>query len=760
MNLNTSLNEGSVIDSSDISVQSPNGGPFVPAGCLDLPSPYIVITIGDDTASLACENGIPAVALSGMRSWPAKRLEVTDVVNRDTTVHANLIEIAKKFGAAIIVGSSEARSNQFLEKALSTFADALRRQAGVPVAYFAVKDPKAKKGKNTDGLDTPGYMNLGDWMQMDFQHVVNSLNFHIAKEKERFSARSNGGGYTALGYGENNENWVWSNERENLSKLTPDAVMKVGQLLTVCGGEWITATYGKEDRRTGEIRVDYQEVAKEIIDACAKMGPFRPEMLRGRGVWPDPYNPEVLIVNGAGNLWRTDGKKQDRVGEYIYAASVTIGVDESTVEATTNEVQELLDVLQTWKFKRQSDARMLMGWMCLAFTCGANKWRPHLSLTGELGAGKSTLVSLVQAILGHASILRDADSTESGLRQEIQSRSCAIILDEAEGDGDKLGRILAFFRSSSSGAIKARGTANHIAASFEMKAMGLLSGIVQPQKKAAEESRFILIELDSVNAEAAGKPGRLIQHDGAEARKLGVCLFKRMLKSWPRFLRANELIRQVVREAGHSPRFIDTMSSAITASWIALNDGELTLPEAIIYTKSFDIEDDADRITGEKEEQLILDYLLMSHISVGGSKMSVATACEYAFGDKKCAFALGEIGLRVDVDENRERRLLLNLRNPKIKELFEKSDWPNGDLDKPLRRLRGVKKFKEQCRIGSNNCKPLSIPLPDLVKQPQPAAATTLSKKMRESLGIDAVADYASKSRDQIYLNKSPRCNN
>ena len=680
---------------------------------------FVVITCSHTDALAACKQRIAALAVPS--AYCPDGDEETGGIKASSqptpALHSALVEWTRMMQGAVIVCSPEMKKNNTTFKRIEAFRDALSNEASAPVAIAIISESKAQLSVASNEK----YL-LGAWIDspgVRIESIMSWLVLQMTTEREKYAVKP-AGGYIPLGYSETGQEvWVWSCRCEAARQLRMQDVSNGGHLIMTCGKDWIDSRYGYTEPRTGNRKLAFDRLGIDIVEACSIAGNFRRDKLRGTGVWCDPVERNVLIINSAEKVWRTDGKIQSRVekGGHIYQASSTLGVTEGTAEATTAEIEEFRVALATWRFTRgDTDVKLVLGWVMLAFVCGALKWRPHISITGGLQAGKSTLVELIGVILGHAALVRDGGSSESGVRQELGARSCAVLLDEAESDADRLNNLITFFRSGSSGTKKVMGTPSHAAQIFEMRAMGLVAGIIPPKMAPADESRFIQLQLDGNNPEAISQPSRLIR-DPFAARNLGVKVFARMLRQWPRFCNCNNAVREAMRAAGREPRFVDTFAATIAASWVGQYDQPMTSEEAVRYVASFDLGDDGSRLNEANDETLIWHHLLLSQIQIGNHSISIASAAEFAFAEPLQGthrVALGEKGLRINDDsrDEKQRRMYVHTRNPEIAKLFRDTPWKSANLDVPLRRLPGTIKCQTAVRVGSFTCKPLSVVLP------------------------------------------------
>src|SRR5262249_35874742 len=137
----------------------------------------------------------------------------------------------------------------------------------------------------------------------------------------------------------------------------------------------------------------------------------------------------------------------------------------SNCQMTTNpqwcvaRFSELERHFQRWFWVHPVDATVAAALAVCTWVQTILPWRPEVAITAPSGAGKSTLLkSLLAPLYGRLAMYTD-QSSEAGIRQAIQNRSVAIILDEFEKSRERP-KILQLFRSTSRGAVIRRGTAD------------------------------------------------------------------------------------------------------------------------------------------------------------------------------------------------------------------------------------------------------------------------------------------------------------
>jgi hypothetical protein len=675
---------------------------------------YLIITEGEFKALATVHCGLACAGIGGVTLWA------------DATGHAHaaLVALVRKLGGAVVVADSDARANAEVRKHLHALCDDLRLQCpGCIIAYIACPEPKAE-------LDAapPAKVGLDDWLvasRPNIAAVAQLLDWAFDKEAAR-QAVLRVGGYVPLGFSSAGHH-VWALARGRIETIPVGAVTSPGALMTVAGGlAWCQAAYGAPGRN-GATVVNWQKMGGDLVAACTACGAFNADAVRGMGVWPAEDSADVLVVNSA-MVFRTDGAPQERVGStYVYPASGALGVTPTTVAATPTDVAHLLAALATWRWARPSDATLMLGWLCYAYLAGAVSWRAHLNLTGSRGTGKSLLQSFIARLLGRAALLVDGDSTEAGIRQRVGHAALALLIDEGEADGAKLARLLQFLRSASSGATVLRGTQDQMGAEFTLRVAGMVAGICPPRLAAADESRFLALELVGVDAKAAAAPHPLIADERA-ATELGQHLFARILQSWPRLRHAIAMLRGLV---GGDPRYADGVALVLAAAWVALNDGELDVTTARQFVAGIDLATDQERVVKTQDETDLFDHLMSSSVqaSLGGKplRMTIAELC--AGGQHETSTTgphqreLGVYGMRVGTDDGRPV-LLIDTRSAGLRNLFSGTRWAAGRLDASLRRLSGAsRKTGRTVWIGGRSVRAEMVPLVLEGAAGQPAAA-------------------------------------
>lgn len=369
----------------------------------------------------------------------------------------------------------------------------------------------------------------------------------------------------------------WSVAKRRVEIIAASRVTWPAELARVAGGvERCAATYPKAG--AGRDGVDWSALARALVQACQRVGPYTYPIIRGHGVWRVPDLGDRLIVNGD-TIWRSDGVAQERIGrDVIYEASTTaLGVQAETLAATAAEARELLATLEAWGWARPADAMLLLGWMMSAFLTGALSWRAHLLVSGPSGAGGSALLRLLANLLGGAAVSVYGDLGRSPLRR-LAPGAVAMLADQRDQSESRLRRLASQLRS-------ARGEESPCASALILRRDNA-------PPAAADAGRFLTLELASFWGKGAAVPYPSAI-DARGACLLGHRLFARMIREWPRMLRTEATLHRLAR-LGHlgypAGRLNDRSYTAATiaaAAWVALHDDELTFVAGKRYVAPF-----------------------------------------------------------------------------------------------------------------------------------------------------------------------------
>lgn len=372
-----------------------------------------------------------------------------------------------------------------------------------------------------------------------------------------------------------------------------------------------------------------EECATDLIVACAKKGVWSPaERIRGAGAWVGRDGQLVLHCGDAIVECPIAGPRVVHVpgliAGMVYPASPPTHKPHVVHnDAGMRAAEQVLELFETWNFRRPVDARLLLGWVGAAMIGGALTWRPHVWVSGGSGSGKSTLQEVLGHLFGSHGLVAAADTTAAGVWQRLGYSSQPVSLDEAEPEGDPRQNqaLLKFARYASSGAKVLRGGADHNGQEFTARSAFMYSSILKPPMMAQDRSRITDLEL--MNIPPGSQRPRVVQ---AEIEDLGRLMLGRLAVMWPRLADVLEIYRQALMDAGHNSRGADQLGTLLACVDVLLHDeppdsdslAEVVAPLSGAALAEFD--DDAP------DTDLCLAHLLTSIIDPyrGGGRSTLA----------------------------------------------------------------------------------------------------------------------------------------
>ena len=332
--------------------------------------------------------------------------------------------------------------------------------------------------------------------------------------------------------------------------------------------------YDKEGNVTGW---DNAKVSEKLMMAAASAGIWQPENReRGTGAWLG--DDGELIVHCGDEILVGRGGKEDPgwhmpglIGRYVYPAeSETPRPEVEPGVSMDGAAADLLQLLESWPWKRGVDATLMLGWLAAAMVGGALDWRPAVWMTGGSGSGKSTLQKLIRLIMGEAGLVQVSDSSAAGIWQKLGHRTLPVALDEQEADQDnrKLDNVVKLARQAASGGLVLRGGQDHKAAEFQARSAFLFSSILVPPLSPQDRSRLAILELGNLPHDAVAP-----KLDRSRWQAVGTALRWRMFSHWDDMPDMIETYRVALAAAGWDSRGADQFGVLLAAADMALTGG-------------------------------------------------------------------------------------------------------------------------------------------------------------------------------------------
>jgi putative DNA primase/helicase len=236
--------------------------------------------------------------------------------------------------------------------------------------------------------------------------------------------------------------------------------------------EWWEMAYPKNNGGA-----DWQLAGNDLMRACEKAGIYSQDRERGRGAWHDAgrsvlHLGDRLLINGEHSMIH------DIDSKYIYTRQAPLESGKQAISATDEAAAQVSEIMKGLNWTSATHANLLAGWCFLAPICGALKWRPHLWLTAQRGAGKTWVQDhIINPLLGPAAMMVQGATTEAGIRQRLKQDARPIVFDEAESEDQnsqkRMQMVIELARQSSSDSTAeiVKGTAGGQGMAFRMRSM-------------------------------------------------------------------------------------------------------------------------------------------------------------------------------------------------------------------------------------------------------------------------------------------------
>ena len=450
------------------------------------------------------------------------------------------------------------------------------------------------------------------------------------------------------------------------------------------------------------------QLADYLMELCRQRGQFDPHFIRGRGAWMEGKTPvlhigDALIVNGRRRSLQYPGSP------YIYESDLSLLKDISAPLAT-KDAHWLMKICKLLRWETPANGTLLAGWIVLAPICGALEWRPSIWITGGSGAGKSWVMDrIVNVCLSKIGLYVAFNTTEPGIRQELQSDARPVIFDEAERDSKssafRMEEILGYQRvASSENSVQIlKGDASGIKAkSYKPRSCFLFQSINTGITKRSDESRVTVLSLRDHS-----RPGD-IPFEDLEAvtyeritPEFASGLISRSVSLLP-VIRANALtFAKAVAEHLKSRRYGDQIGALLAGAY-SLHSSDLITYEKAIEIVSREEWSEQSPQEDEKDEFKLLRLLLAARLKIGTAEMPVSRLIEASQlfqsqdglpAPELAQRVISENGIKFGAHEN-VSGIFFSTNHPGLKRILRGTEW-EASWTRSLNRIQGSVGSKE-----------------------------------------------------------------
>ena len=160
---------------------------------------------------------------------------------------------------------------------------------------------------------------------------------------------------------------------------------------------------------------------------------------------------------------------------------------------TKKLLKQLLKYLDCWKFSNEYDQQILAAMILVTPLQGALSFRPHIWVTGPTNCGKTALFTLLEGLWPFAEAVGN-ETTEAGIRQQIQHSCLPILLDEYEAWRGRAATVK-LLRTSTRGGEILKGTPSGKVLRFGLRHIAWIASVDTGLRRAVDRNRFIVVEL-------------------------------------------------------------------------------------------------------------------------------------------------------------------------------------------------------------------------------------------------------------------------
>ena len=391
-----------------------------------------------------------------------------------------------------------------------------------------------------------------------------------------------------------------------------------------------------------------------------------------------------IIVNCGDGLYLQEKKMKIKYQEYDGKAIFRRSNIKFTVDGEAWDIKkthELIREISNYGFLRMIDYMLITGFIVLSPFASLLKRRPHLSIIGPRGCGKTTIIeNIIRPAIGELGLYVEGKTSEAGIRQKIGRDCRATIIDEFEAhNAEEEARnknILSLARSAYGGEGEIiKGTTNGAPITFKTKMMFCFLGINIHFDNDADRSRITTLQMKKSNE----KIGKSFDFKG---------LRKRTFDNFEKITNDIEKAKQYILESSNNTidsRLADTYGTLTGGYWGTISnypfllDPQKEINEATINAINEIHIDSKDNST---DEEILLDIILNYKLKITPSdEKTIAELLIEKEIEGKPGYdnQLKQIGIRKDkymkIDGNIYNALAISISNNYIKDILKNSPY-------------------------------------------------------------------------------------
>lgn len=434
--------------------------------------------------------------------------------------------------------------------------------------------------------------------------------------------------------------------------------------------------------------------ADALFQQAHKRGVFQEESrVRGCGAWTDAGR----IVIHCGDKLIVDGlemQPKDIKGRYVYAASTRV-LNPNRDPLPNSESIKLRHICEMPSWEMPLSGTLLAGWIVIAPICAALEWRPHIWITGEAEAGKSTVLNrIIRPVLGDIAVNLDGFTSESAIRGMMNYDARPVVFDE--GNTKTAGQIsstmdgvLMLARLASSGGVIRKHGQN----AFTARSCFCFSAVNPPINSFQDETRISMMSLRRNHGNDGQEHYRklLLMIEETITPEYGRRLLSRTIANMPTLLKNIETFRAAARKVIKGARAADQVSAMLAGTYLLHSTQLITADKAEEWIRKYDWTEHTS-IAAKTDPERLLHHLATSLVRVPWLQRDVSIGTLIV-----CALEKDET-----IDKDQARNLLKNYsisarpegidigtKNHNMTRLLKETEWAN-NYKKMLQKLGGT----------------------------------------------------------------------
>lgn len=453
-----------------------------------------------------------------------------------------------------------------------------------------------------------------------------------------------------------------------IMSFSATALSRAANLYQLAGRGFWLALYAPETSM-GTI-ADY--ASAELIAECHRRGVFSIENVRGVGVWRD--NGKYLV--NCGDVIVGEGIRMHPSayeGAAVYEAGPRV-IDLDVEPLATRDAAEFRALCNMPTWKRAQFGDLLAGFCVISMVGSALKWRPHIAVSGQRGAGKSTVMDeIIKRALGDIAIKRDGGTTEAGVRKAIGMSGRPFVMDEAESEGQarlEMDKILFLIRRASSGSIVENANATYV-----IRSCFVLAAINPRIEQGADRARFTQLELmQNKRPDATEHYQRLLDKiDTVLTGDFPARLMARTVANLDVLIDNVKTFGDAIARMIGDKRSGDQLGPMIAGAYSLVSTKRVTMEFATdwINKQEWDWHEGGNDKT---DAEALVEHILMSRVRYDqdgmGRESTIGDLVTKAAGNPDAAKGLGAYGIKVDGD-----RLVISNSSPGLRKVLDQTPW-------------------------------------------------------------------------------------